>query len=169
MEKTYNDAIGFNNTLAGMARERWPFGISLAKDIKIMDKLIIAYNELREAVVNKYAKRNEDGEILGIWRDLPAKEGEEPKKERVVKPTRIDETEWTDKAAFEKELTELNAQKVDFVLSPVDVNTVYYNQHANKEMTILQYIDANMEPSLVLYLSDFEFFKNLNLEPAAKA
>ena len=46
---------------------------------------------------------------------------------------------------------------------PVDVNTVYFNIQANRDMSIGQYLDSNAEPSLVLYLMDFGFFKNLDL------
>ena len=105
----------------------------------------------------------EDGKILGIMRDVPVKEGEEPRQERITEPKRIDETEWTDRTEFEKELTALNEQNSDFELAPVDVATVYYNAQANRDMTIKEFVDTNMEPSLVLYLSDYGFFKNLEL------
>ncbi len=163
MEKTYNDIIGLNNTLAGMSRERWPFGIILAKDIKIMDKIVLAYNEERQAAIDKFVKRDENGEILGVLRDVPVKEGEEPRQERVKNPRRIDETEWNDREGFDKALAELNGKKVNLELIPVDVNTVYFNVQANRDMTIGQYIDSNMEPSLMLYLMDFGFFQNLEV------
>jgi hypothetical protein len=163
MEKTYNDIIGLNNTLAGMSRERWPFGIILAKDIKLMDKIVLEYNELRQAAIDKFVKRDENGEILGVMRDVPVKEGEAPRQERVKNPRRIDETEWNDREGFDKALAELNGKKVNLELIPVDVNTVYFNVQANRDMTIGQYIDSNMEPSLMLYLMDFGFFQNLEV------
>lgn len=163
MQKTYNDIISLNNTLAGMARERWPFGITLAKNIKLMDKIVLDYNEKRQAIIDKYVKRDEDGEILGVLRDVPVGEGEEPRKERVKNPRRIDETEWNDFEGFNKELTELNTVLTEIELAPVDVDTIYFSIQANRDMTIRQYIDANAEPSLMLYLADFGFFKNLDL------
>lgn len=163
MQKTYNEIISLNNTLAGMSRDRWPFGITLAKNIKTMDRVITSYNELREVIIDKFAKRDEDGKILGIMQDVPVKEGEEPRQERIAEPKRIDETEWTDRAEFETELTALNEQESEFELTPVDVATVYYNGQANRDMTIKEFVDTNMEPSLVLYLSDYGFFKNLDL------
>lgn len=163
MQKTYNEIIGLNNTLAGMSRERWPFGMTLAKNIKIMDKIVLEYNEKRQAIIDKYAKRDDAGEILGILKDVQVKEGEEPRQERVKKPQRIDETEWTDREAFDKEIFELNQQKCELGLIEVDVKTVYFNMQANRDMTISQYLDTNAEPSLVLYLDDYGFFKNLEV------
>ena len=163
MLKSYTDVISLNNTLAGMSRDRWPFGVTLAKNIKLMDKLITEYNEKREEIINKYAKRDDAGALLGILRAVEVAEGEEPRTERVQNPTRIDETEWTDRATFDAEVFELNKQEVEIELSPVDVATTYYNMQANRDMTILQFVDANMEPSLVLYLSDYGFFKNIEM------
>lgn len=163
MQKTYNDIIGLNNTMAGMSRERWPFGMILAKNIKIMDKIIMEYNEKREKVIDLYAKRDEEGKILGVLRPLPAAEGVEPIMERVKEPTRIDDTEWTDRAALDGALAELNKQMTEIELIPVDVETPYFNMQANRDMKISQYLDANMEPSLVLYLEDYGFFKGLEL------
>ena len=163
MEKTYNDIIGLNNTLAGMSRERWPFGITLAKNIKLMDKIVLAYNDKRQAAIDQFVKRDENGEILGVLRDVPVKEGEQPRQERIKNPRRIDETEWSDREGFDKALAELNGEKVNLELIPVDVNAVYFNVQANRDMTVQQYIDANMEPSLMLYLMDFGFFQNLEV------
>lgn len=163
MEKNYNDVIGLNNTLAGMSRDRWPFGISLAANIRMMDKIINEYNDKRQVIIDKFVKRDENGEILGIMRDVPVKEGEAQIQERIKNPRRIDETEWTDREGFDKALAELNKETVKIELTPVDVDTIYFNMQANKDMTIRQFIDANMEPSLVLYLLDFGFFKNLEL------
>ena len=166
MQKTYNDVIGLNNTLANMSRERWPFGVVLAKNIKYMDKVVIEYNAKREEIVDKYAKRDEGGKILGIMRDVPGfvpKEGETIPQERVKDPKRIDETEWNDRASFDKELFELNAQSIELDLIPVDVNSVYYSMQANRDMTIRQYLDANTEPGLMLYLNEFGFFKNMEM------
>ena len=164
MLKTYNEIIGLNNTLAGMARDRWPFGITLAKNIKIMDKIVLDYNEKRQAVIDEYAKRDDEGNILGIMQDVPVKEGEEPRQERIKQPRRIDETEWTDRASFEAKLDELNKQSVELELMPVDVNTTFFSNQANRDMTVAQHLDANAEPSLVLYLEEYGFFKNLNLQ-----
>ena len=163
MTKSYNEIIGLNNALAGMSRERWPFGIILAKNIKMMDRIILEYNDKRQAVIDKYVKRDEAGQIMGVMRDVQVKEGEEPRQERVKNPSRIDDTEWLDRAAFDKELLELNAQSIEIELAPVDANTVYFNSRANRDMTISQYLDSNAEPSLVLYLSEFGFFKNLEI------
>ena len=163
MEKTYNEIIGFNNTLAGMSRERWPFGVTLAKNIKMMDKVIADYNEKRQAVIDKFVKRDEDGNILGVMRPVPGKEGEETRMERIKNPTRIDETEWVDREGFDKELAALNESKITVDLVQVDVNTVYFNLQANRDMTFGQYLDANTEPGLIIYLNDFGFFKNLDL------
>lgn len=163
MEKTYNEIIGFNNTLAGMSRERWPFGVTLAKNIKMMDKIIADYNEKRQAVIDQFVKRDEEGNILGVMRPAQVKDGEEPRMERVKNPTRIDETEWIDRAAFDKALAELNESKVNLELIQVDVNTAYFNLQANRDMTFGQYLDANTEPGLIIYLNDFGFFKNLDL------
>ena len=163
MEKNYNEVIGLNNTFAGMSRDRWPFGITLAQNIKAMDKIINEYNGMRQAAIDKFVKRDENGEILGVLRDVLVNEGEAPRQERVKNPRRIDETEWNDREGFDKALAELNEQKVNLELIPVDVNTVYFNIQANRDMTIKQFIDSNMEPSLMLYLMDFGFFKNLEM------
>lgn len=164
MQKTYNEIISLNGTLAGMSRDRWPFGIILAKDIKIMDKVIMEYNEKRQAIIDKYVMRDEAGEILGVFRpvnpDQELKEGEEHIVERIKNPRRIDETEWIDRAAFEKELAELNEQNAELELVPVDLDTVFFNMQANRDMKIREFVDSNMEPSLVLFLSDYGFWKN---------
>jgi hypothetical protein len=163
MEKTYNEIIGFNNTLAGMSRERWPFGVTLAKNIKLMDKIIADYNEKRQAVIDQFVKRDENGEILGVMLDVKVSEGEEPRQERVKNPTRIDETEWIDREAFDKAVADLNSTKINLELIQVDANQVYFNLQANRDMTIAQYLDSNAEPGLMIYLSEFGFFKNLDL------
>ena len=164
MQKTHNDIISLNGTLAGMSRERWPFGTILAKNIKIMDKVIMDYNEKRQAIIDKYVMRDEAGEILGVFRpvnpDQVLKEGEERMVERIKNPRRIDETEWTDREAFDKELAELNESMTELELVPVDLNTVFFNMQANRDMKISEFIDANMEPSLMLFLSDYGFWKN---------
>lgn len=164
MQKTYNEIISLNGTFAGMSRDRWPFGIILAKDIKIMDKVIMEYNEKRQAIIDKYVMRDEAGEILGVFRpvnpDQELKEGEEQMVERIKNPRRIDETEWIDRAAFEKELAELNEQNAELELVPVDLDTVFFNMQANRDMKIREFVDSNMEPSLVLFLSDYGFWKN---------
>ena len=163
MLKNYNDIIGLNNALAGMARERWPFGITLAKNIKIMDQVILDYNEKRQAIIDQFVKRDQEGNILGVLRDVPVKDGEEPKQERVVNPRRIDDTEWTDRDGFNAALEALNAESIEVELSPVDVNQVYFNMQAGRDMTVAQYLDSNAETSLVLYLNEFGFFKNLEV------
>jgi hypothetical protein len=166
MQKTYNEIISLNGTLAGMSRDRWPFGIILAKDIKIMDKVIMEYNEKRQAIIDKYVMRDEAGEILGVRRPVQPEhelaEGETVQMERVKNPRRIDETEWIDRAAFEKELAELNEQNAELELVPVDLDTVFFNMQANRDMKIREFIDSNMEPSLVLFLSDYGFWKNFD-------
>jgi hypothetical protein len=166
MQKTYNEIISLNGTLAGMSRDRWPFGIILAKDIKIMDKVIMEYNEKRQAIIDKYVMRDEAGEILGVMRPVQPEhelaEGETVQMERVKNPRRIDETEWIDRAAFEKELAELNEQNAELELVPVDLDTVFFNMQANRDMKIREFIDSNMEPSLVLFLSDYGFWKNFD-------
>lgn len=166
MQKTYNEIISLNGTLAGMSRDRWPFGIILAKDIKIMDKVIMEYNEKRQAIIDKYVMRDEAGEILGVMRPVQSEhelaEGETVQMERVKNPRRIDETEWIDRAAFEKELAELNEQNAELELVPVDLDTVFFNMQANRDMKIREFIDSNMEPSLVLFLSDYGFWKNFD-------
>ena len=163
MEKTYNEVIGLSNTLGGMSRDKHPFSITLGKNIKVIDKVVADYNELRMAIIDKYVKRDEKGDALGVMKAVDVAEGEEPRMERVKNPQRIDETEWSDRDAFEKELAELNVQKVSFELTPVDASTVYLNLQVNKELTIRQYLDSNMEPGLLLYLNEYGFWSNLGI------
>ena len=163
MEKTYNEVIGLSNTLGGMSRDKHPFSITLGKNIKVIDKVVADYNELRMAIIDKYVKRDEKGDALGVMKAVDVAEGEEPRMERVKNPQRIDETEWSDRDAFEKELGELNMQKISFELTPVDASTVYLNLQVNKELTIRQYLDSNMEPGLLLYLNEYGFWSNLGI------
>src|SRR3972149_11271554 len=105
MDKTYNEIIGLSNTLGGMSREKHPFSIALGKNIKAIDKVVADYNEKRMVIIDKYVKRDEEGNALGVLKpvNIDLKEGEEQKMERVKNPQRIDETEWSDRESFEKE------------------------------------------------------------------
>lgn len=167
MEKKYSEIIGLNNTVAGMSRESWPFNLTIAENIRTLDALTLTYNEKRQVIIDKYAMRDETGAYLGVLRPLPqkpAQEGEPAQEivtERVKNPKRMDEIEWSDRDALNRELTELNDSVVELSLVPVDLEKKYFDRKAERVMTIGEYVDANMESGLIIYLSDFGFFKNL--------
>jgi hypothetical protein len=166
MNKNYNEVIGLSNTLASISRDRWPFNLTIAKNMKALDTVILEYNKQREEIIDKYAMRDSEGKILGV--EMPVKgklaPGEEPKMERIQNPTRIDETAWTDRAAFDKELKELNEKTVDFTLAPVDAKKVFLDNKTGRETTVEEFLDnGGMEPGMIVFLHEFGFFTNLTL------
>lgn len=183
MEKTFNEILALNNTLSALSQQRHPFSVGLAKDIKIIEKTLETYNKDREALVDKYAKRDESSKLLGILKPIdPAKKKEQAKRqlevpneevevdasvpegmERVVDPKLIDEIEWEDKEKFLEELKVLNEGKIDIILFPIDVTKKFLHTQTGKELTIEDYVNTQLEAGLVLFLSDFGFFANLDI------
>lgn len=186
MKKNYNEVMALSNTLAMLSQQKHPFSVLLAKNIRSVDTILTAYNKLREDLVDKYAMRDEEGNLLGIYKpiDLNKKKDEMPKElsppakdkadekvkkskkgkpgmERVEDPKLIDDIEWNDKEAFMKDLEELNKKEVELEISPVDVAKTFLHVASNKEMTIEDYINTHIEAGLVLFLDDYSFFAGL--------
>ena len=171
MKKTYNEVLALSNTLNAVSRNKIPFSVGLAKNLKHVETILNDYNVKREEVVDKFVKRDAEGNILGVEREVKDKAGnvlfvegtETPQMERVQKPQRIDETEWNDREAFEKELIALNATTVELDLKPIDVKKKYLDLNTGKDLAIEDYLDTNFEPSLLIFLSNYGFFSGLDI------
>ena len=170
MEKTYNEVLAINNTLNAVSRNKTPFSIGIARNLKILETALADYNTSREDLVDKYVVRDSEGNIMGVEKQKLDEKGKvvldkdnKPVMERVEKPQRIDETEWTDSEQFQAELTVLNDTKVDLKLIAIDVKKKYIDLATNKEMTIEQFLDVNFEAGLIIFLVDNGFLTGLDL------
>jgi len=171
MEKTYNEVLALSNTLNAVSRQKTPFSVGLAKNLKITEAVLNEYNVKREEVVDKFVKRDEAGNILGVEKEVKNAEGivvmvegtETPQMERIKNPQRIDETEWIDRAEFEKELIALNSTKVELDLKPIDVKKKYLDLNTGKDLTIEDYLDTNFEAGLLIFLTGYGFFTGLDI------
>ena len=167
MKISNDDLIRLHNTLKTVSLERHPFAIKLAKNIKMSEKLLLMYEDSKHTLIDKHAKRDEEGKLLGVIIPAQAVPGEpetapQPVK-RVTDPKRIDQIEWNDKEGFLTEFTALNNEQVDLEFDKVDVNTVFYNARVNRDMTIKDDLDVNMTSDTLLHLYENGFFDNLEI------
>ena len=170
MKKTYNEVMAISNTLNAVSRQKTPFSVGIARNLKVLEPLIADYNVKREEIVDKYVKRDEEGNILGVKKPKVDEAGKPVLDdqqvqiiERVKEPQRIDETEWNDQDAFEKELKVLNEITIDLELKSIDVTKKYLDLATGKEITIEEYLDINFEAGLIIFLNDNGFFSGLDI------
>lgn len=117
-----------------------PFSICIAKNIKKISEVVSDYNEKRFELIQKYATVDENGNLLG-------KIGEDGK--RIENPQTFDQLEVEDINLLISEINKLDFTDVDFELEPIDMNKVYYDTELNEKSTVENYIDSNIEPSVI--------------------
>ena len=165
VKQDYNQVMQLQQVVTAMGQQRHPFGIGISKNIKILEALVTPYNEKREALIDKYAVRDEEGNFVGAMIPNPdAKDdNDEPKEIRVASPQKVNEIEWNDKDAFLTALNDLGQEQVQVSLSPINCEKKYLDTKANIESTIGDYVDRTFEGSLILYLNTFGFWSGLDL------
>jgi len=162
MEITNSELINMHQTLIQLSKQKLPFNVLIAKNLQRVEKLVNDYSDTRTVLVERYAKTDEEGKLLGIEKTIKDEESNVVV-ERIKEPQMIDDIEWDDKEAFMKELMTLNETKVTPALDSVSVKKSFYHMAANRDFTIGEYMDTQIEPGMILYLEKIGMITDLDL------
>lgn len=165
IEKTVNELLALNSVMNEMSRRKVPFGITLAKNLKILKIISDEFDALKKELVDGNALLDENGIVLGKIIP-PAKEGEESPG-RVQNPQTFDQIDWANEGGMQTVLTKLNTlgeNKREIILYPIDVERTYFDTNIRQKVKVREYIDKELESSLILYLDEMEMLKNLYVD-----
>jgi len=160
IEKSVNDLLGLHNILNELSKRKVPFSIALAKNIKVLKPTFEKFEDDKKELIDKSALTDENGTILGKF--VQAGEGEE--QVRIENPQQFDQIDWVEEDGLNKVLAALNTlgvETVEAVIYPIDVNREYFDSTSRQKETIRNYVDRELEASMVLYLDGMGMFKNL--------
>lgn len=158
--RSINELLGLHNVLNELSRRKVPFSIALAKNIKVLKPVLEEFEKGKQEFIEENAMLDEDGKILGKLQE--AVEGTEPV--RIANPQTFQDIEWKSEGALEKVLEELNnmgRSVSDIFIYPIDADREYFDSLTKSKIKIRDYIDREIEASMVLYLDDLGLFKNL--------
>lgn len=144
------ELIQLSKNLESIMLQKVPFSLTITKNTKNVSSLLGIYNDDRNEIINKYCVLNEDGSLLG-------KIGEDGK--RIENPQTLQDIETDDMESLLKELNELDSLEIDVELFEIDLNKVYYDSRLDDKSTIGDYIESNIDPHLVAYLSNYGIIK----------
>ena len=161
IEKTVNDLLGLNSVLNELSRRKVPFGITLAKNLKVLKVIAEEFDNSKKDLITELALLDENGNVLG--KVIPGKEGEESPG-RVENPQTFDQIDWVEKdgmAKILKQLNDLQIIKREIVVYPIDVDREYFNTSTRQKSTIREFVEQELEASMILFLDEMSMFKNL--------
>ena len=78
---------------------------------------------------------------------------------RIENPQLLTDLEIEDLEGMAKELDELGMKEVEFTVEPLDLSKTYYNTDLKEKSTVEEYIDTNLEPSVIAVMSSFGMIK----------
>lgn len=154
MEKKTSEVMGLNGVLGVLAQMKSPFGILIAQNVKKLKPLIKKYEEEKEIIQDKYLKKDDEGNFIGIKKE----DGK-----RVEKPVLFKDIECVDRKAFEKEIQDLDDKLIEVPeLREIDCSKKIYWSKREKEVSIQEWIDLEVSPSFIMVLDEFGLLKNLD-------
>ena len=162
MKITNSELIALHQTLMQLSRQKLPFNVLLAKNLQRVEKLVNDYSDVRTEMVNRYAKTDEEGKLLGVEKQVKDEDNKVINK-RVENPQVIDDIEWNDKEKFLEELNALNDKELEITLDGVPVSKKFYHMQHGREFTIEEYLNSAMEPGMILYLEKIGMLTGLDL------
>lgn len=168
IEKSVNELLGLHNVLNEVSKRKVPFSIALAKNIKVLKPLLEKFEEDKQAFIEDHALLNEEGTVLGKLKPVEVPDGEEaPPAERIENPQTFQDIDWKEENGLEIVLDKLNkmgSELTEVIIYPVDVDREYYDSQMRTKLKIRDFVDREIEASMVLYLDTMGFFKNLYTE-----
>lgn len=147
MKITAGNAINLKTNLDNFAQRQVPFALVITKNIKKLEKIVADFEEKKDAALHKYAILDEAGNFI------PATKEDGTKYEN---PQTIDQIELSDRDALVKTISELENTEYDVDFETIDTEKLYYDSKIGEKMKVADFIDANMEPALIMYLAQFE-------------
>jgi len=162
MKVTNSELIALHQTLIALSRQKHPFNVTLAKNLQRVEKLVNDYSDERTTLVERYAKTDEDGKLLGVEKTTKDTENNVIV-ERIKEPQMIEDIEWNNKEEFIKEIESMNKTEVEIGLETIDAKKSFYHMEHKREFTIEEYLNTGMEPGMILYLEKIGMLTGLDL------
>lgn len=150
MKITASMAINLKANLENFSAKQVPFALTITKNLKKVEKLVEDFDEKRQNLINEYAVLDESGNFIPETKDDGTK---------YENPQTLNEIEVSDRNELVKKIGELETAEYDVEFEQIDTEKLYYNSKAGEKMKVLDFIDTNLEPALIMYLNSFEIIK----------
>lgn len=150
MKITAGAAINLKANLENFAQKQVPFALVLTKNLKKVEKIVEDFDTARQDLINEYAIFDEKGQFI------PATKEDGTKYEN---PQTLNEIEVNNREELLEKIRELEVKEYEVEFDAIDTEKIYYDSKVGEKMKVSDFIDANLEPALIIYLNQFEIIK----------